>query len=112
MPGSDGFGERKGWDRASIAFRSRKPYYPDVSREDLILPRGTDRLRMLAICAVCAFAMAILYVGIPLLILGIFVPLGSWDAIVIGALIPVLTVIIFTLATHESRRLTELAREL
>jgi hypothetical protein len=112
MPGSDGFGDRKGWDRASIAYRSRKPYYPNVSQEDLTLPSGADRVRTFGLCAVIAFAMSILYVAIPLTILGIFVPLGAWDTVVLGVVFPMLTVIVFVAATHESRRLGQLAREL
>jgi hypothetical protein len=112
LPGNDGFDERKTWDRASIAFRSRKPYVPNISRQDLLLPNGADKLRTLGLCVICAFAMSILYVAIPLLILGIFVSLGRWDAIVLGAVFPALTVIVFVAATHESRQLRQLAKEL
>ena len=112
MPGDDGFDERKTWDRASIAFRSRKPYVPKISRQDLLLPIGVDRLRTLGLCLICALAMSILYVAIPLLILGIFVSLGPWDAIVLGTVFPALTVIVFVAATYESRHLRQLAREL
>ncbi len=78
MPGEDGFDETRGWDRASIAFRSRKPYVPDVSREDLLLPNEAGKLRTLALCSICAFGLTILFVGFPLLALGIFAPLGLW----------------------------------
>jgi hypothetical protein len=112
LPGNDGFAERKTWDRASIALISRKPYVPKISRRDLLLPSGADKLRTFGLCAICGFALSILYVGIPLLILGIFVSLGRWDAIVLGAVFPALTVIVFVAATHESRQLKQLAREL
>ena len=78
MPGEDGFGDTRGWDRASIAIRSRKPYVPDVSREDLLLPNEAGKLRTLGLCSICAFGLTILFVGVPLLALGIFAPLGLW----------------------------------
>jgi hypothetical protein len=112
LPGNDGFGDRKGWDRASIAFISRKPYVPNISRQDLLLPRGTDKLRTFGLCVICAFAMSILYVAIPILILGIFVSLGPWDAVILGTVFPALTLIVFVAATYESRQLRQLAREL
>jgi hypothetical protein len=53
MPGDDGFDETRGWDRASIAHRSRKPYVPDVMAADLLLPNEAGRLRTLLICSGC-----------------------------------------------------------
>jgi hypothetical protein len=112
LPGNDGFDDRKGWDRASIAYRSRKPYVPNVSREDLLLPSGPRTIRTLGLCLICALAMTVLYVAIPLLILGIFVSLGSWDGIVlVGALLS-LTALVFFAARYEDRRLRQLASEL
>jgi hypothetical protein len=112
LPGNDGFDDRKGWDRASIAYRSRKPYVPNVSRQDLLLPSGPRKMRVLGLCAVCAFAMTVLYVAIPLLILGVFVSLGSWDGIVLAGALLTLTVLLFFAASYEDRRLKHLAREL
>ena len=54
MPGEDGFDETRGWDRALIAFRSRKPYLPDIGREDLLLPNEATKLRALALCSSAA----------------------------------------------------------
>lgn len=112
MPGNDGFDDRKGWDRASIAFRSRKPYVPNVSREDLLLPSGPRTLHTLGLCVVCAFAMTVLYVAIPLLILGIFVSLGPWDGIVFVGSLLTLTVLLFVASSYEDRQLRQLANEL
>jgi hypothetical protein len=111
MPGEDGFDERTGWDRASIAFRSRKPYVPDISRDDLLLPNETGKLRTLGLCSICAFRMTIL-LGFPLLALAIFVPLGRWFFISLGGAFVVLTVLLFLVSTYETHQLRRLAREL
>ena len=52
FPGDDGHGDTKGWDRASIANRSAKPYVPDIARADLTLPDEAGKLRSLVFCAV------------------------------------------------------------
>jgi hypothetical protein len=111
MPGEDGFDDTRGWDRASIAFRSRKPYVPDVSREDLLLPNEAGKLRTLALCSICALGLTILFVGFPLLALGIFAPLGLWyPASLTGAFLG-LAVLLFLVSTHETRQLWRLANE-
>ena len=56
--------------------------------------------------------MSILYVSIPLFIVNIFIPLGSWfGAIVVGS-VPALTIILFVFSSHETRQLRRLAQEL
>jgi hypothetical protein len=112
MPGEDGFDDTRGWDRASIAFRSRKPYVPDVSREDLLLPNEAGKLRTLGLCSICAFGLTILFVGVPLLALGIFAPLGLWYPASLGGALFGLTVLLFLVSTHETRQLRRLAKEL
>ena len=109
MPGEDGFDETSGWDRASIAFRSRKPYVPDVSREDLLLPNETSKVRALALCSICAFGMTIL-LGFPLLALAIFVPLGRWYLISLGGTFLSLTVLLFLVSSFETHHLRRLAK--
>ena len=111
MPGEDGFDETRGWDRASIAFRSRKPYVPDVSREDLLLPNEAGKLRTLGLCSICAFGLTILFVGVPLLALGIFAPLGLWYPALLGGAFLGLAVLLFLVSTHETRQLRRLANE-
>ena len=112
LPRNDRFEDRKGWDRASIAFRSRKPYVPNVSREDLLLPSGPRTIGTLGLCLICAIAMTVLYVAILLLILGVFVSLGSWDGIVLVGALLTLTALVFFAASYEDRRLRQFAREL
>jgi hypothetical protein len=111
MPGEDGFDETKGWDRASIAYRSRKPYVPAISRDDLLLPNETGRLRTLGLCSICAFGMTIL-LSFPLLALAIFVPLGRWFFVSLGGAFLGLTVLLFLVSTRETSQLRRLAKEL
>lgn len=111
MPGEDGFDDTRGWDRASIALRSRKPYVPDVGREDLLLPSEAGKLHALALCSICAFGLTILFVGFPLLALGIFAPLGLWYPASLGGVFFALAVLLFLVSTHETRQLRRLANE-
>ena len=112
MPGEDGFDDTRGWDRASIAFRSRKPYVSDISREDLLLPSEAGKLRTLWLCLICAFGLTILFVGFPLLAVGIFAPLGLWYPASLGGAFLGLVVLLFFVSTHETRQLRSLAKEL
>lgn len=100
----------EGWNRASIGFRSRKPYKPAIRAEDLLMPSGFGNLRMLGMCAVMAVAMTLLYVWTPLWLLNFFVPhSGAWYGGVLGGTVVVLTPVLYFLATHETRRDRELA---
>jgi hypothetical protein len=113
FPGDDGHGDTKGWDRASIANRSAKPYVPDISNADLTLPNEAGKVRSLVLCAACAFGMTILYFGIPFWVVGLFVSYPGWFAA--GAPIAVLigvTALLFVVSTRETHELRTLAREL
>lgn len=112
MPGDDGMGDTRGWDRASIAFKSRAPYHPQVAQRDLLLPNEAGALKTLGLCAASAFAMTILYVFFPLVMLNIFVPLGPWFGVVLFGSFPGLLVFLFLFSRHETRRLRHLAQEL
>jgi hypothetical protein len=81
LPWDDGHGDTKGFDRASIANRSRKAYRPDVSADDMRLPNEASQLRALALCFVCAVLVTSLYLCIPLFLVGLFFvsfDTGSW----------------------------------
>jgi hypothetical protein len=85
---------------------------PNVNQEGLVLPNEAGLLKTLGICLVCAFAMTILYVSIPLFMLDIFVPLGPWLGVVLLVSFPALTVVLFVLSTYETRQLRRLAQQL
>ena len=114
MPGDDGVGDTRGWDRASIAHHTRKPYRPNVNQKDLLLPNEPGALRSLWVCSVCAFSMTILYIYLPLFMVNIYVPLMSaaWFAAVLCGSFLGLVVVLFFLSGRETRQLRRLAREL
>ncbi len=112
LPWDDGRDDRRGWDRASIANRSAKPYKPDVSQQDLLLPSAANRLRALALCAVCAFAMTVLYVLIPLYILAVFLDVRPFAPEILLAAFAGLTALLYYVSVREDRDLRALAKEL
>ena len=112
LPWDDGRDDRRGWDRASIANRSAKPYKPGVSQQDLLLPSAATRLRALGLCAVCAFAMTVLYVLIPLYIVAVFLDVRPFVPEVLLAAFAGLTALLYYVSVREDRELAELAREL
>jgi hypothetical protein len=112
LPWEEGHDDRKGWDRASIANRSAKPYKPNISQRDLTLPNEASKLRALAMCAVCAFAMTVLYVLIPLSIVSVFLDVGRWLALILVVAFIGLTGFLFYVSVREDRELRVLAREL
>ena len=110
MPGED---PNKGWNRASVQYRSRRPYRPAVKADDLVMPNGFGNLRMLGTCVAMAGIMTLLYVWIPLIFLNVFVPLGgvTYAAALGGALLG-LTTFLYVAGTRETRRDRELATRL
>ena len=112
LPWDDGRDDRRGWDRASIGNRSHKPYSPDISQQDLLLPNAATRLRAIGLCAVCAFAMTVLYVLIPLYILAVFLDVGRWAPEILLVAFIGLTALLFYASVREDRELRVLAKEL
>ena len=109
-PDDDGFGESRGWDRVSIALNTRHEYRPQIGQDDLLLP-GSGRTFL--ICWVTGVCMALLYVGLPLFVLSIFLPkLAGWFGIVFVAAFLGLPVALFAFSKYEDKGLRELAREL
>ena len=112
VPWEDGHGDTKGWDRASIANRSAKPYRPNISQADLTLPNEAGKLKTLLLCFACAAAMTVLYVYIPLLVLSVFVSHGDWVLLLLPAATVAITALLYIVSTRETRELRVLAREL
>ena len=110
VPGSP---PTKGWNRASLSFRSRKGYRPNVRTEDLLMPSGLGGLRMLMLCVPMAAMMTFLYVWTLLMIVNFFVPVGAtvYAAMVGGGAVLILLLLYF-FGTRETRRDRELARRL
>ena len=108
----DSWGDTKGWDRASIIYRSRQSYHPEISADDLRLPNEASKLRTIAICTFAAALLTVVFGSIPLFYVNIWVPLGAWyGAIMLGMFI-VLAVGLSFVSAFETRSLRKLAREL
>ncbi len=112
VPWENGHGDTKGWDRASIANRSAKPYVPDISQADLTLPNEPGKRRTLGLCFLCAGGMTFLYVGIPFWVVGLFVSYPAWMALLLPVALAASTAGLYVFSTHETRELRVLAREL
>jgi hypothetical protein len=112
-PGSDDFGETKGWNRASIVANVRlEPYQPDISREDLLLPNEAGKARTILICAASAVCITLLYVGAPLYMVSFFVPMGGWFVVLLAFVCVFLAVSLSWFSFHETREFRKLADEL
>src|SRR6266508_451281 len=110
MPNED---PNKGWNRASIQYKSRRPYEPSISAEDLLMPSGFGSFRMLWMSAFMALCVTLLYFWTLLFLLNVFVPLSGevYGAVLASALV-VFTLFFYILGTHETRRDRELAARL
>jgi hypothetical protein len=106
-------GDDSGWNRVSIACKSRKPYRPNIGEGDLIVPRDPSRLRTLAICLACGACLTALYLWVPLMIVNVFAPLpsGAWYGGALGAGLLATTLSLYAFSRHEDRQSRELVRE-
>lgn len=89
--------------------KTRHEYRPKVGQEDLLLP-GSGRTFLL--CWITGVCMSLLYVGIPLFVLNIFLPsLAAWFGIVFAVAFFGLPVALFVYSKHEDEELRKFARE-
>jgi peptidoglycan biosynthesis protein MviN/MurJ (putative lipid II flippase) len=110
MPGED---PNKGWNRASIQYKSRRAYKPNLKMEDLVMPNGLGNARMFGTCVLMGGIMTALYVWIPLWFLITFVPISSLTyALVLGVGFCTITLFLYLAGSRETRRDRELARRL
>jgi membrane associated rhomboid family serine protease len=110
MPGED---PNYGWNRASVQYKSRRPYKPTVKAEDLVMPNGLGNARMFGTCFLMGAILTLLYVWIPLIFLNVFVPLGGTAyAAAIGGALLALTLFLYAAGTRETQRDRELATRL
>ena len=106
-------GPKTGWDRASISYRSRKSYKPDIRAEDLVMPNGLGNLRMFGMCVAMALMMTALYVWVPLYLVDFFVPMtGMWYPATLAGAFVLLTAFLYFGGARETHRDRELAARL
>lgn len=110
MPGEN---PNKGWNRASIQYKSRRAYKPNVTTQDLIMPGGLGNLRMFRSCVLMGGIVTVLYVWIPLWFLITFVPISSLTyALVLGLAFLSITAFLYLAGSRETRRERDLATRL
>jgi len=103
----------RGWNRASVQYRSAKPYKPNVTVEDLVMPNGLGTLRMLRDCVLMGGMMTLLYVWIPLIFLNVFVPIGGLTyALAMGIALLTITSCLYFGGARETKRDRDLAARL
>jgi membrane associated rhomboid family serine protease len=109
----DGKDPRRGWNRAVVQYRSRKPYKPSITIDDLLMPNGFGNLRMFWTSLLMAGIMTLLYVWIPLIFLNVFVPLGGVGyAAALGGALVAFTAFLYIAGTRETQRDRDLGARL
>jgi hypothetical protein len=95
----------KGWDRASIAYRSHPLHpLPNVSQADLLLPTAANKLRLVADCITLGGALALLCY-FPLMLVG-FTTTSDITAWILGTMLTVglgSAIFIFVVALIDER---------
>jgi hypothetical protein len=111
--GVPGENPNKGWNRASIQFKSRRPYKPNLTLDDLMMPNGLGTLRMLRTCVLMAGMMTVLYVWIPLWFLVTWVPISDLTyALTLSLAFIAISCILYLGGSRGTRRERELARRM
>ena len=94
------------WDRPSFDMNVRPEIaIRNVSRKDLLIPKGPSKLRMFALTFVGGTCCALLYVWPPLMIVVLISSVGvatAWIWLTVGIAAIVFWLTLFTLAVRES----------
>jgi hypothetical protein len=73
--------KRDGWERLSIRANTRPIRVPvRTTPADFLLPSGPGTVRMVLECGVAAFAIAVFFVLLPLVLVVAYTPLESLDS--------------------------------
>lgn len=103
----------EGFNRVSVAARSRKPSKPKIGQTDLLAPSGFGSARMAGMCLVMAICMCGLYMWPVLFFVNFFVPLhGHLYAGLLLAAIGGFFLFLYFAGTRETRRDRDLAARL
>ena len=103
--------KRDGWDRYSIQENTRPIQLPvSTTPADFLTPSGPRTVSMFLQCGVAAFAIALFFVLLPLLLVVVYSPLeslGSWWPWVTGMAWIISWVGLFVGAAREKRAIDE-----
>jgi hypothetical protein len=104
----------KGWDRISIRVNTHPLHrFPDVTRRDLLIPSGLDRLALLGACLVCGICLSIFWVYLPAFLLTPFVGQLDgwlWGTMTVAALGS--TVVLYRVGRSHEEEAAEWARQI
>jgi hypothetical protein len=95
------------WDRPSFDMNVRPEIaIRDISRKDLLIPKGPSKLRMFVLTFVGGVSMALLYVWPPLMIVVLLSTsvgvAAAWIWLTVAIAAAVFWLVLFTLALRES----------
>jgi hypothetical protein len=80
----------KGWDRASLEINTRPVRVErDITRADLIVPRGGSLFALVLACLACGLGLSFLFIFWPLMLVAFLdVGIGAWilPAVFVAAL--------------------------
>jgi hypothetical protein len=95
----------QGWNHAALIYRSRRGYQSGVRAEDLLLPSGHGNLRLFGMSVLMSMSLTLIYVWPPLWLGSILI---SYPEKLYGGLLAlafvVITIALYFLAAHETRR--------
>jgi hypothetical protein len=100
----------KRWNRASLDMKTHPLHpFPNVRQRDLLVPLHADRLKLFGACLVCGAGLSVLWVYLPLMLIGI--PLGNdfgiWKWVGMGAFAAAVTVALFLYASAKEAHYLE-----
>jgi hypothetical protein len=93
----------RGWNRASLAFWSRKPYRPRLTAEDREIPNGRGP-RMLALCAATGGLLSLSLLWFVFFLVSMYDPVpGGLRLVVIAGVAVVLTLVLYAVSARRGR---------
>jgi hypothetical protein len=97
----------KGWNRASIAFWSRKPYRPRLTAKDREVPKGSGP-GMLALCAATGGLLSLSLAWFLLFLVNLYDPIpGELRLEIIAVSAVVLTLVLYVISARRGREFSE-----
>lgn len=100
----------RSWNRASFEYHTHSPHPPRrVTQRDFLVPLYRDRLKLLAGCAFCGLAIAVLHVWTVMWIVSVMLndPLVPWIWLAMAFVAALATVVLFHWALVRERYYVE-----
>jgi hypothetical protein len=103
----------KGWERLSIQVNTRPNRMErDITRRDLLIPVGRDRLALLGACLVCGICLSVFWVYIPAFLITPFVgQLDGWLWAAMSLFAVASTCVLYTLGRTQEEKAADWAEK-